>query len=38
MSAFYSEENKNLGENLIRFCFFKVPFYCFEALVVDLFL
>ena len=23
MSAFYSEEHKSIGENLIRFCFIK---------------
>lgn len=25
-SAFYSEENKHMAENYLRFCFFKVTF------------
>lgn len=25
-SAFYNEENKNMAENFLRFCFFKVIF------------
>lgn len=28
-SAFYSERNKNIAENYLRFCFFKVIFDCF---------
>jgi len=31
-SAFYSEPHKNMAENYLRFCFFKVIFICFFPL------
>lgn len=32
-SAFYSDKNKHLGENLIRFCFMKVSLIISSSLL-----
>ncbi len=33
VTAFYSDEHRHLGENFIRFCFFKVIIYLFIQLI-----